>query len=313
MTHKHDETIPRPTDEFSLQPHPTTTAPSRIPTSQGPVAFLHEVWVLYHRAVIKLFRRPVILYFSLIQPMVWLILFGNNLNVIAFAPDFSAAFGGQSFLAFFAPAVILQTILFGATQSGLGLITDLESGFLSKLLTTPINRVSILLGRILGDLTRMLVQAVIILIATLLSGLRFDGSTIEATITYNYGVPGIVGALGIALLFGLVLAGFNVAVALTTRNTEATFLIANFLTLPLIFTSTALLPLELLPGWIQAVAQVNPVTYAINALRVLLYGPASVPPGSTVASTILFATAMLSLLAVLTLTLGARSFRRTVS
>jgi ABC-2 type transport system permease protein len=313
MTHKQDETMTRQTDDFALRSRQDTTTPPRIPSAQGPGAFLREVWVLYRRAVIKLFRRPVILYFSLIQPMVWLILFGNNLNSIARAPGFSEAFGGQSFLAFFAPAVILQTILFGAAQSGLGLITDLDSGFLSKLLTTPINRLSILLGRILGDLTRMTVQAIIILAATLLSGLRFEGGGITATITYNYGLPGILGALAIALLFGLVLAGFNVAVALTTRNSEATFLIANFLTLPLIFTSTALLPIELLPGWIQAVAQVNPVTYAINALRVLLYGPASVPSGGSVVSTILLAVAMLSLLAVLTLTLGTRSFRRAVN
>jgi ABC-2 type transport system permease protein len=270
------------------------------------------VWVLYVRALIKLMRRPVILYFSLIQPMVWLILFGNNLTAIATSPAFSAAFGGQSFLAFFAPAVILQTILFGAAQSGLGLITDLDNGFLGKLLTTPINRLSILLGRILGDLTRMIVQAMIIMSATLLSGIRFDGWSIQTTITYNYGIAGVIGALGIALLFGLVLAGLNVAIALTTRNSEATFLIANFLTLPLLFTSTALLPIELLPGWIQTVARFNPVTYAIDALRVLLYGPSVVPMGGTVAGTIGMAVLVLAVLATVTLTLGTMSFRRVV-
>lgn len=272
----------------------------------------HETWILYRRALLKLFRRPVILYFSLIQPMIWLLLFGNNLDIVARAPGFEESFGGQSFLGFFAPAVILQTILFGAGQSGLGLINDIESGFLNKLLTTPIHRIAILLGRILGDLTRMLVQAIIILIATFVGGLRIEHGTLSPTIVYAYGILGIVGALGIALLFGLVLAGLNVAIALTTRNSETTFLISNFLTLPLIFTSTALLPLELLPPWLRVIAQFNPVTYTIAALRVLLYGPGVVPIGSTAAETILFASAMLTILAAIMLSLGIRSFRRVV-
>lgn len=289
----------------------TTSAPQT--GGRGVGAFVSETWALYRRAVLKLARRPVILYFSLVQPLIWLLLFGQVFDRIAQAPGFAEAFGGQSYLAFFAPAVILQTILFGAGQSGLGLINDLDSGFLSKLLTTPINRLAILLGKVLGDLTRMLLQAVIILALTFLFGLRFTGEGIRMTISYYYGLPGIGGALGIALLFGLTLAGLNVAIALTTRNTEATFLIANFLTFPLLFTSSALLPVQVLPEWLQSVAQFNPVTYAINALRVLLYGPSSVPAGATVAGTLLWATVVLAVLAAITLTLGTRQFRRVVS
>jgi ABC-2 type transport system permease protein len=270
-----------------------------------------ETWALYRRALRKLFRRPVILYFSLVQPMIWLLLFGQVFTRVTQVPGFEGAFGGQSYLAFFAPAIILQTFLFGSAQSGLGLITDLDSGFLSKLLTTPINRLSILLGKVLGDLTRMLVQAIIILIVTFLAGLRF-GDGIEMTITYQYGLLGIIGALGISLLFGLMLAGLNVAIALTTRNTEATFLIANFLTLPLIFTSSALLPLELLPGWLHTIARVNPVTYTINALRVLLYGPTSAA-GDAAGSIVLQAVLILLVLTAMTLTLGTSRFRRVVS
>lgn len=277
----------------------------------GPGAFLSETWALYRRALRKLFRRPVILYFSLVQPMIWLLLFGQVFNRVTQAPGFESAFGGQSYLAFFAPAIILQTFLFGSAQSGLGLINDLDSGFLSKLLTTPIHRLSILLGKVLGDLTRMLVQAIIILVVTFLAGLRF-GDGIEMTITYQYGLIGIIGALGISLLFGLMLAGLNVAIALTTRNTEATFLIANFLTLPLIFTSSALLPLELLPGWLNTIARVNPVTYTIDALRVLLYGPTGAV-GDTAGNIVLQALLILLVLTAITLTLGTSRFRRVVS
>lgn len=284
-----------------------TAAPGR-----GAAMFLSEVWALYRRTLIKIFRRPVMVYFSVVQPLIWLLLFGQVFDRIAQAPGFSAAFGGLSYQAFYTPAVILQTILFGAGQSGLGLINDLDSGFLSKLLTTPINRLSILLGRVLGDMTRMLFQTMIILLASFLSGLRFTEGTLEPTITYHYGLMGLLGTMGIALLFGLTLAGINVTVALTTRNTESTFLISNFLTLPLIFISSAQLPLQLLPGWIQTVARINPVTYAVDALRVLLYGQAGAPPDTSVGPTIALAVAMLGIFSVLSLALSTSRFRRVV-
>lgn len=282
------------------------------PDERGFGVFLREVWALYRRTLIKLFRRPVFIYFSLVQPLIWLLLFGQIFERITQAPGFKEAFGGLSYLAFFAPAVILQTILFGAGQSGLGLINDLDSGFLSKLMTTPINRLAILLGRVMGDMTRMMIQAVVILLAAFLGGLRFSNGTLHATVSYQYGIVGILGALAIALIFGLTLAGMNVAIALTTRNTESTFLISNFLTFPLLFTSSAQLPIAILPSWLQVVARVNPVTYAVDSLRVLLYGPGSAPPGATVVSTVGTAVVMLSIFAVITLSWGTSRFRKAV-
>jgi len=281
-------------------------------SSGGVGTFLGEIWTLYRRTLLKLVRRPVFVYFSLVQPLIWLLLFGQIFDRIARAPGFSEAFGGQSYLAFFAPAVILQTILFGAGQSGLGLINDIDSGFLSKLLTTPINRLAILLGRILGDMTRMIIQSIIILAATFVGGLRLVDGSISPSISYEYGLIGVVSALAIALLFGLTLAGMNVAIALTTRSTESTFVISNFLTFPLLFTSSAQLPLEILPGWLQVVARVNPVTYTVDALRVLLYGEAITPTGFTPVQTVVTAVVMLTLLSVVTLFLGTSRFREVV-
>jgi ABC-2 type transport system permease protein len=284
----------------------------RMASSGGVGTFLGEIWTLYRRTLLKLVRRPVFVYFSLVQPLIWLLLFGQIFDRIARAPGFSEAFGGQSYLAFFAPAVILQTILFGAGQSGLGLINDIDSGFLSKLLTTPINRLAILLGRILGDMTRMIIQSIIILAATFVGGLRLVDGSISPSISYEYGLIGVVSALAIALLFGLTLAGMNVAIALTTRSTESTFVISNFLTFPLLFTSSAQLPLEILPGWLQVVARVNPVTYTVDALRVLLYGEAITPTGFTPVQTVVTAVVMLTLLSVVTLFLGTSRFREVV-
>jgi ABC-2 type transport system permease protein len=282
----------------------TQQAADLIPRGAG--AFLSETAVLYSRSMRKLLRRPIALYFSLIQPMIWMLLFGQVFSRIAHFPNTEGAFGGRSYFQFFVPAVVLQTLLFGAAQSGLGIITDMQSGFLNKLLTTPVNRMAILLGRVLGDLSRMILQGlIIVLVAWLFGQLQAD------RVSYEYGIPGVFGALAIALLFGLGLAGFNVFVALKTRNVESTFLISNFLTLPLLFTSSAQLPLSLLPGWLQTVAMFNPVTYAIESMRILLNGPQAVPdaePGPLLLKTVL----ILGLIATASLTLAVSSFRRSL-
>src|SRR5919202_660024 len=275
-----------------------------VPRNLG--TFVAEVRALYMRWIRKMFRRPVQLYFSLIQPMIWLLLFGQIFSRLTRFPGAAAAFGGKSYVQFFMPAVILQTVLFGAGRSGLGIINDIDSGFLDKLLTTPINRMAILLGKILGDLTTIVVQATLIVVITLIVG-QFQTDRVR----FEYGVPGILGAVCIALLFALGLAGLNVFIALKTRNTESTFLISNFLTLPLLFTSSAQLPLQLMPSWLQTVAHFNPVTYTIQAMRILLNGPQAVA-GVEPQTAILEALAILIVIAAITLTLAVRRFRQSV-
>jgi ABC-2 type transport system permease protein len=269
-------------------------------------AFLAETGVLFARSMKKLWRRPIILYFSLVQPVIWMLLFGQIFNRIARLPGTESAFGGRSYFQFFIPAVVLQTLLFGASQSGIGILNDMQSGFLNKLLTTPINRMAILLGRVLGDLTRMLLQGLIIVVIAWLAGqLQAD------RVRYEYGAVGVAAALGVGMLFGLGLAGLNVFIALKTRSTESTFLIANFLTLPLLFTSSAQLPLPLLPEWLQTVALFNPLTYAIDSMRLLLTGPQAVPEADP-AGLLLKTFGILGGIAAVTLTLAVRSFRRSV-
>ncbi|HYM14757.1 MAG TPA: ABC transporter permease [Dehalococcoidia bacterium] len=274
---------------------------------RGIHKLLSETAPLYVRQLRRLSRQPTIVVFSLLQPLIWLVLFGQMFSRIVHFPGAAAQFGNVSYLQFFIPTVMLQSVLFGAGQSGVGIITDIDSGFLDKLLTTPINRLAILLGRVLGDLTRMTLQITLVV----LIGWSI-GAFQTPHVAFHYGIAGVLGALIIAMLFAIVLTGFNVFIALTTRSTEATFLLGNFLTLPLLFTSSAQLPISLLPGWMQAVARVNPVTYTINAMRVLLNGPAAATDHS-VGVTILLALAILTALAAVTLTLATSRFRNAVS
>jgi ABC-2 type transport system permease protein len=248
-----------------------------------------------------------VIFFSLVQPLIWLVLFGQMFSRIVRFPGAAESFGNVSYLQFFIPTVILQSSLFGSGQSGVGIITDIDSGFLDKLLTTPVNRLAILAGRLLGDLTRVTVQMVLVIAIGFLFGLFQDPQ-----IDFHYGIPGILGALVIAMMFSLALMALNVFIGLMTRSTEATFIVGNFLTLPLLFTSSAQLPVELLPGWMQAVAQVNPVTYTIEAMRVLLNGPAAAGDDSP-ARVIIEAALILSGLCAVTLALATSRFRSAVA
>lgn len=274
---------------------------------RGLPKLVSETSVLYVRQLKRLSRQATVIFFSLIQPLIWLVLFGQMFARIVRFPGASEQFGNVSYLQFFIPTVILQSILFGSGQSGVGMITDIDSGFLDKLMTTPINRLAILLGRLLGDLTRITTQMVLVIAIGWSFG-RFQ----DPKISFHYGVPGILGALGIAMMFALVLMALNIFIALLTRSTEATFIVGNFLTLPLLFTSSAQLPIALLPGWMQAVAHVNPVTYTIEAMRVLLNGPASAS-NHNVGLVILEALGILLGLGTITMTLATRRFRGIVS
>lgn len=217
-----------------------------------------DAFTLYRRSMIKLLRMPSRLYFTLLQPLIWLLLYGNLLS--SFAGSAAQQFGTSNYMTFFLPGIIIMTMLFGAAGSALAIIADDDTGYLNKLRVTPISRLSILLGNILAELTRVLFQIIILTVVAVLFGVRF----------YNpYLIPLV---FIVALLFGLTIGSLGTFVGLATRNVQSTFLIINFFTLPLIFTSSAQLPINLMPEWLQVVARINPITYAIDGMRAIVVG-----------------------------------------
>jgi ABC-2 type transport system permease protein len=217
-----------------------------------------DAYTLYRRSMIKLIRMPSRLYFTLMQPLIWLLLYGNLLS--NFAGQAAQQFGTSNYMTFFLPGIIIMTMLFGAAGSALAIITDDDTGYLNKLRVTPISRLSILLGNIMAELTRVMFQILILTVVAFLFGVRF----------YNpYLIPIV---FLVALLFGLTIGSLGTFVGLATRNVQSTFLIINFFTLPLIFTSSAQLPVNLMPDWLQVVARFNPITYAIDGMRAVVVG-----------------------------------------
>ncbi|HKZ98204.1 MAG TPA: ABC transporter permease [Thermoplasmata archaeon] len=221
--------------------------------------FVRETQQTFLRWIKKTLRRPPFLFFALVQPIVWFVLFAQSFSSIANIPGFAAMTGTSSYVTFFSTAVIIQTIISSAMQSGMGMVQDMESGFLDRMRVAPIHRSSILLGKILSDAFRIVIQTLIIFGIAVLFG-----------VTVATGVPGFLLLVLIAALFGIAWSGISNVIALGTKNSESTMMISIITSFPLLFLSTAMLPKPLLPEWVQAVAVYNPLTYIADALHGLI-------------------------------------------
>jgi ABC-2 type transport system permease protein len=205
------------------------------------------------RNVLKSVRTPMLITASLIQPIIWLVLFSQTFKALADTPQFRDL-GYTSYLTFLVPGMIVLSILFTALQSGMGTVTDLDTGMMDKFLISPIRRFSILLGRVAADAVTMVIQGAIVLAIALLMGASVESGWLGALVM-----------LGLATLFGVVWASLSNLIALRTRNSEMTMVAGLLLTLPALFLSPAFFPKPLQPGWLQVVADWNPAAYVIES------------------------------------------------
>jgi ABC-2 type transport system permease protein len=250
---------------------------------------------LFIRYLKKLVRNPILLFFSLFQPIIFLLLFTQLFSKFSTLPGFLAATGASSYLQFATAGILLQNAFGSALQSGTSIVLDLDTGYLQKMLVTPVSRYAILLGRLTSDAFRVIVQSAIIL------ALAYAlGATVET------GVVGILLMLFTVAFFGLAWSGISLAIGLKTRSSETVFAIGGFLTFPLLFMSTALTPKLFMPDWISNVSNFNPISYTVDAARALMVTGYDW-------STVLKAFGVIGLIAVVTLGATLYLFRKVVS
>lgn len=234
----------------------TATALTKAPQQtlsrrQSVFADIGHVWL---RETLTLLRDPFSLIFSLIQPLVFLGLFGPLLSGVA-----GAELGGGS-LQWFLPGVVVMISLFGTSMVGSNLLYELMTGSFERVLATPLTRSSLMIGRALKEMTPLVVQALIIVLVAWPFGFEIYPLHI---------------AIGLLLLgvFGIGLGALSYALALATRSSEWLFWgVQQTLLFPLLILSGMMLPLEAGPRWMQIVAQFNPLTYIVNAERELFNG-----------------------------------------
>jgi ABC-2 type transport system permease protein len=221
--------------------------------------WVSETAAIFRRWNTKLVRQPIFIFFSLIQPLVWFLLFTQAFSAIGDIPNFKQLTGTASYVTFFTAAVIIQTITSSALSAGLGLVNDLESGFMDKMRVAPINKSAILFGKLFSDAITIVVQVVIILLIGVAIGVEIAS-----------GLFGVIMILILAAAFGMAWSGISLFVGLTTKSDQTTLSVGLLTTFPLLFLSAAVMPLGLLPAWVQEVAKVNPFTYVAQAFQSLI-------------------------------------------
>ena len=253
------------------------------------MTLLHDTRSVATRALTKIFRNPTLLFVNLFTPLLFLLIFSQLLQNLSFLPGVTG-----SYPEYLTPGLILNAFM-GASQSGMSVVNDINSGFLNKVLLTPVNRGAILLGRLTTDMLVLIIQSIIIIGVAMLLGL-----------TVATGVGGLLLIFLTVVFFALAWSGLLFAIGLKTKAAETVSAIAQLMVFPLIFVSSAIFPVAIMPQWAQTFSDYNPVSYASNVIRDLLQG------GLTFG---MFASAytIIGLLAIATFAATMYLFRKVVS
>jgi len=203
---------------------------------------LADTWYIVLRDLRARIRMPVFIFMTLFQPILWLVLFTQIFKSLGNMPGL-----GGSYLEFFAPGVVVMTVLFGSAFAGFGMLMDIDAGRLSKMLATPVTRVSIITGRVAASVVVALIQAVGVFIIAAIMGVHF------AT-----GLFGVLFALVLVALLGVGFAAFSNGLVLLLRRQETVMAVTNLFTMPLMFLSSMMMPGSVLPGWLNAVRHFTP-------------------------------------------------------
>jgi len=254
---------------------------------------IQEVLALTMRWVRRLSREKFSMLFTLIQPMLfWLIFFGSLFQRAADIQVVQA----PNYMSFLAAGVVVMTVLNNGLAGGVDLLFDKENGFLERLMATPIRRTSVILSRFLFVMAITGMQILVILAVAFL----FD-------VHPETGFLGIAVILFIGMLFGIGLTAISMAMAFSVKSHGDFFSVLGFLSLPMIFLSSALVPLAAMPAWMKTLAWLNPMTWVIDAVRPLI-----ISGWSEAIPQVAIAIGVLVVFDAVCLYGGARAFRRAV-
>jgi ABC-2 type transport system permease protein len=248
------------------------------------VSLLRQTWYMTERGLRQLFRQPVWVAITLVQPMIWILLYGQLFKYLGNLPQF-----GGSYIDYLTPGIVIMTALFSGGWSGFGVIEDINRGITDRFLVTPVRRGALTAGRLVQLATIATIQSAILLVVGLLLGAN-----------YTLGVIVVVVA---AILLGGAFGMLSTALGLIVRREETLIAAVNFIILPLTFLSTVFIAKELIEvDWIRGATSINPVEWAVTAGRGAL---AANPDWSAVLQNLLY----LAIFLAVTSVIAVRSFR----
>lgn len=223
------------------------------PAAAGIGWAVKDALVLAGRNLRHTTRQPELLFFSTVQPVIFVLLF-------RFVFGGAIATPGLSYANFLMAGIFVQTTAFASTNTGVGLAEDLTKGLIDRFRSLPMARSAVLAGRTLGDLVRIVFVVLVMTVVGVAVGLR------------PHSLSGLVAAIGLTSLFGFAFSWISAWIGLTVGSVETANLAGFVWLFPLTFASSAFVPLASMPGWLQAFSKATPVTPTVDAVRALLNG-----------------------------------------
>jgi ABC-2 type transport system permease protein len=197
-------------------------------------------------------RMPAFVIIMLIQPMIWLLLFGQLFKRVVEIPGFA----GGSYIDFLTPGVVVMTVLFSSGWSGMGFIEDMDRGIMDRMLSSPVSRGAMMASSVVYQGVTIVIQALVVVLVGLLAGARFSG-----------GVLGVLVMLVAGVLLCAAFSSLSNGMALLVRTRESLIGFSTMLTLPLSFLSSSMMSKDVMPTWMRHVAAYNPVDWTVVASR----------------------------------------------
>jgi ABC-2 type transport system permease protein len=233
----------------------------------------HGLWALTNRDLKKWYQNPIVFVIGIIQPILWLALLGKAMNMSslftaipgmpasAVTAAMQTSFGTGDYFSFMAMGMVAFTTVFTTAFVGISVVFDRRLGFMNKVLSTPVSRSMIILSKVISASIRSVFQAAIVTAIAFVLGLQLG---------VNFSAFSIFGVFAIVFLIGFGLSSLFTAITLRTTRMETPQAIFNLVTLPLMFASSAYFPIKNMPNWLQAIANANPISYTIDAVRRLM-------------------------------------------
>ena len=239
-------------------------APPDVSVEDVPTRSLREATSVYLGAVAAMVqaelhrvrREPSVLVARTAQPLLWLLVFGSAVSRVR-----GLGAEGVPYKAFLVPGVLAQSVMFVAIFSGLAIIWERDLGITQRVLVAPVPRSAIILGKAASTALRAVVLACLVLAVVAVAGIPLEWS-----------VARLAGSLAAVAGGAILLSALSMVIASAVRSREQFMGLGQLITLPLLFASNALYSVSIMPGWLQGVAQVNPLTYQVEILRHLLVG-----------------------------------------
>jgi ABC-2 type transport system permease protein len=231
----------------------------------------HGLWALTNRELKKWYQQPHVFIMGIVQPVLWLALLGQAMNLRAMIPTdipgvnqstiMMATFGTTDYFSFMSMAMLAFTSVFTTAFVGMSLVWDKRLGFMNKVLSTPVSRSIIILAKVLSASIRCLFQSAIVTVVAFILGLQLGS---------NFTAFSVLGVFAFVFLISVGLSALFTTVTLRATRIELPQAFFQLVNLPLMFASSAYFPIDKMPEWLQAIASVNPISYAIDGIRRLM-------------------------------------------